>query len=399
MRRVTIALCLFFSGCARPLPRAAAVWSGTVELASGENVSFELHLDLTSHSGYFIVGGERTAVPEIFQSGQTLNLNFSEYGAEMRGTWDGRVWSGVYLRHRAAGTKAFKFSASPDRGTAAVLPMELPVGNFQVRFEGEDTEKADTAAKFWKDGDALRGTLIAPEGDYGLLEARSDGGRLQLHRFTGWQATLIDLEPVGGAWTGMFYAASNDKPRRFTLQPRADLQVKSSASDRTRMKNPDAPFAFACAAPTGRIVRNTDSRFKGKPTIVDVMGTWCHNCLDEAPVLQQLQTQFGKDGLEIIGLSFEIQNDADAARKNLQLFKDRFGLTYTLLFCGDLDEANTDRKLKNQIENFFAYQTSLFIDRSGKVQTVHSGFKGPGTGDEFKAQIGEFHELVSRIIQ
>ena len=52
------------------------------------------------------------------------------------------------------------------------------------------------------------------------------------------------------------------------------------------------------------------------------MGTWCHNCLDEAPILERLQKQFGKDGLEIVGLSFEISADAALGKKNLQLYKE-----------------------------------------------------------------------------
>ena len=122
---------------------------------------------------------------------------------------------------------------------------------------------------------------------------------------------------------------------------------------------------------------------RGSPLIVDIMGTWCHNCLDSAPVLQQLQNRYGELGLQVVGLSFEIRDDAKLAEKNLNLFKRRFGLTYPVLFCGDLSDSNVDRQLKNQLENFFAFPTTLFVDRTGKVKTIHSGFKGPGTGNEF----------------
>jgi thiol-disulfide isomerase/thioredoxin len=388
------------TGCAAAVPDSST-WSGEIQLAPGKNLAFTVNMDFSTSTpnGYFEVGTERTAIPEMSRSGESLNLNFSEYGAEMRGAWDGGTWSGVYLRHRTTGTTSFPFSASPDRALPAGLPAELPVGTFQVRFEDEPADEADTVAKFWKEGTALHGTFIAPDGDYGLLEGKSQGGSLQLHRFTGWQATLIEIEPSGDEWKGTVFAASLDRPRPFVLQPRAADQVEARARPQPRMKNPDSPFAFACAAPTGETVHNSDERFKGKPMIVDIMGTWCHNCLDEAPVLQQLQNQYGKDGLEIVGLSFEIRNDAALARKNLKLFKDRFGLTYTLLFCGDLDDANVDRQLGSQIENFFAYPTALFIDRTGKVQTIHSGFKGPGAGDEFKAQVAEFQKLASRLVR
>ena len=165
------------------------------------------------------------------------------------------------------------------------------------------------------------------------------------------------------------------------------------------MKNPKAEFAFSGVSLSGETVRDTDERFKGKALIVDIMGTWCHNCLDEAPVLQRLQEQFGKDGLEIIGLSFEISDDPAQARKNLQLYKNRFGLTYTLLFCGTLDDENVKKQIHSQLNNFFAYPTTIFIDKNHQVQTIHSGFKGPGTGDEFQRQIREFEELARKLVQ
>jgi hypothetical protein len=85
-------------------------------------------------------------------------------------------------------------------------------------------------------------------------------------------------------------------------------------------------------------------------------------------------------------------------RKNLELYRDRFGLTYPLLFCGSLDDDNVDKQINSQLDNFFAYPTAIFVDRNRRVQAIHSGFKGPGTGDAFQAQIREFQELSRRLL-
>jgi hypothetical protein len=99
-----------------------------------------------------------------------------------------------------------------------------------------------------------------------------------------------------------------------------------------------------------------------------------------------------------VKLSFEISDDPALAKKNLQLFKDRFGLTYTLLFCGSLDDLNVKKRLHSQMNHFFAYPTAIFIDKNHMVSSIHSGFKGPGTGDEFQRQIQEFQELVAGLL-
>ncbi len=70
-----------------------------------------------------------------------------------------------------------------------------------------------------------------------------------------------------------------------------------------------------------------------------------------------------------------------------------------MLFCGSLDDENVNKRLRSQLNNFFAYPTRLFIGRDGKVQAINSGFKGPGTGEEYQAQIREFHELAEKLVK
>jgi len=402
---VVLFLLLVCTSCrdSRSIPQRG-MWRGIVELPDGISVPFRMNLDFSgdSPSGYFLVGDEKTQIPEISKNGNAVTLGFSEYNAEIRGNWDGAQLAGNYLRIRANETKSMKFTASPEKEAYKPINIStsgpLPDGNYQVFFQAQKVIDDSTVAKLWNKDGILYGTFIAPDGDYGLMVGAPSAKGIQLSRFTGWQAIAITLEPDGGVWSGNLYSASNPKPQSFVLQARSDLDVELPATKKTAMKNPKAEFAFSGVSLTGATVRQTDETFKGKALIVDIMGTWCHNCLDESPVLQRIQEKFGKDGLQIVGLSFEISADPALAKKNLQLFKDRFGLTYTLLFCGSLDDANVKRQIHRQLDNFFAYPTTIFIDKNHTVQAIHSGFKGPGTGEEFQRQIREFEELTAKLV-
>jgi thiol-disulfide isomerase/thioredoxin len=391
---------LLLASCGPPPIPSRTGWTGTLALPETK-VPLRMDLDLSGPkpAGSFIVGNERTPIPEITRNGNALTFTFSEYGAEMRAEWDGRQLKGEYLRHRSTGTKSFPFSASPDTTTTPKSPADPPLGVFRVAFEDQKEDDGITIAKLWKEGDAYYGTFIAPDGDYGLLENVEAANGIQLRRFTGWQAIAIELQSNGAGWSGRFHAASEDKPRAFSLQPHSGAEPAVPSAKLTAMKNPNAPFAFACSSLTGETVRHTDVRFKGKALAVDIMGTWCHNCMDESPVLQELQTKYGKDGFEVVGLSFEVSDDAELGRKNLALYRDRFKLTYPLLYCGSVDDANLDKQLRNQLQNIFAFPTTLFIDKKGRVQTIHSGFHGPGTGDLFPLQIQKLHDLAQAAVR
>ena len=394
-------IALLFASCQRaPIPENAA-WNGSVQLPEVKvPIHMELNLAGSKPAGFFINGTEKTPIPEIALQGDSITFNFSEYGADMRATWNGKLLTGEYRRIRSSGTKTFPFTLSPEpflkpRSTAA----PEPVGDFQVTFAAIDRTPDDpvTVAKFWKENGAYLGTFIAPDGDYGMLEGIADAQGVQFSRFTGWQAIAIELKPDGAGWGGRFHAASADSPRGFSLQSSAQLRDLQSANEPS-MKNPNGPFAFACTSLEGKTVGNTHDSFKGKALAVDIMGTWCHNCMDESPVLEQLRNEYGNDGLEVVGLSFEINDDVELGKKNLRLFRDRFGLTYPLLYCGSMDDANLDKRIRSQMDNVFAFPTTLFIDKKGKVQSIHSGFRGPGTGDQYPLQVQHLRELAKQAI-
>jgi thiol-disulfide isomerase/thioredoxin len=165
------------------------------------------------------------------------------------------------------------------------------------------------------------------------------------------------------------------------------------------MKNPKAAFTFTGTSSTGSVISSDDIRFKNKAMIIDIMGTWCHNCMDAAPLLQQIYSEYGKEGLEVIGLAFELNDNPDVAKKNLDLFQKRYGITYTVLFCGSTKEVNVGMKLRTQLNDFSAYPTTLFIDKKGSVKEIHLGFHGPGTGEEYQKQIQHYYELVKMIVK
>jgi thiol-disulfide isomerase/thioredoxin len=403
LQSLILVLLLSF-GCRRAFPEQSN-WTGTVELANGTiHLPFQMFLDLraTRPTGYFLIGDEKAPIPEITRQGDSLTFTFSEYGAEMRSTWNGSRLNGTYIRHRPEGLTTLKFSASPAASESSAhhdvsANNVSAAGKYQVYFSDENREKSATVASVWTKGDLVYGTFIAPDGDYGLLVGNASGGKIQLNRFTGWQAIAITLERSGENWSGNFYF-QNDKPRAFTLERRTTLDIAAPANFQTSMKDPAAAFTFDGVSISGETVRGTDDRFKGKPLIIDIMGTWCHNCQDEAPLLQDLQAQYGRAGLQVVGISFEVADDAELGKKNLKLYQDRLGLTYTLLYCGSIDDSNVNRRLKNQLNNFFAYPTTLFIGRDGKVKTIHSGFKGPGTGAEYQSQIEELHQLAESLL-
>ena len=397
-----ILLALGLSGCQKPLPQEG-LWTGSLELPEGRQLAFQMYLDLkgAAPSGYFINGTERTPIPEIHSRNDSVTFVFSEYGAAMIGEWRSGELRGHFLRFRKD-TTAMAFHASPmvPPTTAATAPStKVPlVGKFVVYLRTKDEIDSSMTATFWARGDSVFGTFIAPDGDFGLMAGKQSNNELQLCRFTGWQANMLDLRSAEGHWQGLYFARTNT-PIPFTLEPISSPRKTVPAAERTRMKDPRRPFRFSGVTITGDTVRSTDAVFRGKVLLIDIMGTWCHNCMDAAPLLEQLYREFGDRGLQVIGLSFELSDDFAAARKNLLLYQERYGITYPVLFCGTTVDANVQARLRSQLDNFFSFPTSIFVDKRGIVSSIHVGFKGIGTGEGYQQQVQDYYEIVKNLLK
>jgi thiol-disulfide isomerase/thioredoxin len=398
---LVLSFLLILIGCQKPLPQKA-YWDGELHRSDNKNIPFRAFIDLQSAapSGYFLVGEERIPIPEIQRQGDSLIFIFSEYNAAMRGSVQGDRWQGNYIRYRTTPI-AIPFSATAETSEKSQRPdvtkPAIPlVGKFQAFLQDGGNVDSTTLATFWTKNDSVYGTLIAPDGDYGLNAGIQNGTSVALSRFTGWQAQLLEFNQAGSSWKGTMYVR-NDPPVQLTLESRPTLREKNSITQETQIKRSGIPFAFSGITADGDSLTHDSKRFKGKALIIDIMGTWCHNCMDEAPILQQLYEEYKDKGLEVVGLSFEINDDANQARRNLSLYQKRFGLTFPLLFCGSTADKYVDPKLRDQMINFYAYPTALFVDKKGKVRFIHVGFKGPGTGEEFQAEVKHLYEVVKQL--
>ncbi|MFZ1977172.1 MAG: TlpA disulfide reductase family protein [Bacteroidota bacterium] len=379
---------------------AQHIWRGSLTTAGGQQIPFRLFLDISAHppQGYFLNGSEQTKIPEIYFHNDSLELIFSEYKAAMIVTWTGSAWHGFFYRYRND-TTANEFSASPGETPSTAKHAHSGFeGKFKVYLFSGKICDSTMSANFWAANDSVYGTFIAPDGDFGLFAGMRQEDTVTLSRFTGWQAYQMKMKNEKGLWKGTLTSRTG-RPEEFILIP---IQSQSNLFRKeiiTSMRNPMDHFSFIGITDAGDTIRSDGRQFKGKSLIVDIMGTWCHNCMDAAPLLQELYTEYQREGLEIVALSFEISSDPSLAKKNISLFRRRYGITYPVLFCGSTQEANIAVRLHSQLNNFSAYPTTIFIDKQGTVRIIHVGFHGRGTGDEYRNQIEKYRTIVKTILQ
>lgn len=385
---ITLAAALL-AGCQAPMPDDT-LWTGSMPMHGGRSLSVRLHLDLQPEpTGWLIVGDEQTLIPEVSLRKDSVILTFAEYGAAIRAAWNGTELAGFYERYRRD-TVRIPWSVRPGITSVPTTPTEPPavalVGSFRVFYERPNGVDTLSSATFWARGDSVFGSLIAADGDLGLFAGVQRGDSATLDRFNGWQLLKIEVHNKGRHWAGRLYSRDLP-PTSFRLEARPEAEPVVEADRVPSPVEPKARFRFSGVTPEGELVTESSPQFAGKALIVDIMGTWCHNCMDAAPILKRIAEEYRPKGLEVVALSFELSDDTAAGRRNLGLYQKKYGLDFTLLFCGSTDAKYTTPALHSQIKNFGAYPTTLFIDRRGRIDDIHVGFRGPGAGAAYQREI------------
>ncbi|MCI0665133.1 MAG: TlpA family protein disulfide reductase, partial [Acidobacteria bacterium] len=147
----------------------------------------------------------------------------------------------------------------------------------------------------------------------------------------------------------------------------------------------------------GHLVASTDERFKNKVVVVSLTGSWCPNCHEESPVLQEYYNKYRDQGLEVVGVGFEYTGDTARDREQLKIFTRRHGITYPMLLAGSTENGEIERKMP-QLVNSGIYPTTIFIGRDGLVRRIHTGFEGKATGERYTKLKIEYENLIKELL-
>ena len=265
----------------------------------------------------------------------------------------------------------------------------------------QDSEKDRYIAKgvFNQDGQKITGTFRTTTGDYRYLEGVINGNDFKLSTFDGAHAFLFKGTISGTKMNGFFYSGNHWKePFTATKNDSYELPDENTL---TYIKEGYETFDFSFPDKNGKLFSLKDKRFENKVVIVQLMGTWCPNCLDESKYYSKFsQENKGKD-IEFIALAFEVAKTEEIAFQRINRLKNRLKITYPIVlaqFGNVADKVLAQEKLP-MLNHIISYPTSIFIDKKGLVRKIHTGFNGPATGKNYLDFKIEFENFVAKLLK
>lgn len=250
---------------------------------------------------------------------------------------------------------------------------------------------------FKQEGQKVTGTFRTTTGDYRYLEGVMDGNTMKLSTFDGAHAFLFIATVTDSTMHGRFYSGNHWK-EPFEAKRNENYELPS-ANELTYLKEGYDSLEFSFPSTSDKMVSLKDERFKDKVVIVQIMGTWCPNCLDESKYYSDFYKKYKGKDLEIIALAFEYAKDKETAFSRIERLQRKIGIDYPILLAqyGGADKSDAQEKLP-MLNHVLSYPTSIFIDKKGRVRKIHTGFNGPATGDKYTEFKEEFESFVIELL-
>jgi len=374
-------------------------WRAEMQLTDTEVLPFNFKV-INNDSLQLINAEETIDITEITYTNDSVRIQMPVFEGYIKAVHSNKTLNGSFIIESLDRVVPFSAKAGEEfRFKAERNTYETDVtGSWETLFSPDS--KADSyVAKgiFQQEGQKVTGTFRTTTGDYRYLEGIVDADTLKLSTFDGAHAFLFKATVTDSTMSGMFYSG-NHWQEPFTAK-RNDSYELPDADSLTFLREGYDKLEFSFPNTNGGMVSLADEQFKDKVVIVQIMGSWCPNCLDESRYYSQYYRNNKNKDLKFVALAFEYSKTKEAAFQNINRLREKLDITYPILLAqygsSSKTKANDKLPMLNQV---LSYPTSIFIDKTGRVRKIHTGFNGPATGEKHEVFKHEFEQYVDSLL-
>ena len=381
----------------------AGIWRASLITHGGE-LPIQFEINPGSKTGNLdiklINGAEKSTLGESYFRADSLVVPFDLYEAELVFQVTKTTEMKGYFVKKRNGKTAYRLPVSALASSADrflnLQPTTVNVsGKWMADFYSDATNRSPGVGVFEQKGNKVTGTFLRTSGDYRFLQGNVSGDSLFLSYFDGSGVNMLRAKVSGAQFTGRFTSGlSGVRTVDGKLDPAAALPDLKKLSF---LKPGFDRIDFKLPTTSGEQISLQDDRYKNKVIVIELMGSWCPNCLDESRYLSPFYKKYKDKGVEVLGIAFENSPDIAIAGPKINNFQKKIGITYPLLFAGTAED-KTIEKVLPMLSKMNGYPTTFIIDKKGIVREIHTGFSGPGTGKYYADWISDFEHTIQSLL-
>jgi thiol-disulfide isomerase/thioredoxin len=404
---LVVSLLFFINSTNAQTPLKIGFWNAYLKLNDSTKLpfTFELKNINNKYSVDFINAEERITATEIAIQNDSVFIKMPVFDSEFKCKINDNSLEGSWINHARKSKNVIPFVAKyiPKKCGNEDMFDSNPDFNLSGKWECDfnpNTKDVYKAVGIFKQEYPMKtfaGTFLTETGDYRYLDGRiEENKQFTLSCFDGAHAFLFTGTVKGDSIVnGHFYSGAHGHESWVAVR-----------NNKFELRNPDSltylkpgfkKVDFDFKNLEGKHVSLKDSTFKNKVVIIQLMGTWCPNCMDETKFLGPFYDKYKSKGLEVVGLAFERTDDFNKAVTNVSRLKTRFNANYEFLITmkTGADQASEALPMLNKV---MAFPTTIYIDKKGMVRKIYTGFYGPATGDKYTEYVEETKRFVEKLL-
>ena len=380
-----------------------AVFSGSVFSQSHlivfkvEDKSIPCRIELKTDVQWEIVNGvERIPIDIKWGKDSTFKSSLPLFNTYFEGKKEKGILTGEWVDPTRTGDYRIPFQIVNNKIREFDTKVHIPVHlKYKIVFE-DDSVPAILNMDIVKEEFVVFGTVLTETGDYRYLQGEPlENNQFYLSAFDGTHlfylaGQLVDNKVEGVFMSGKHYMA------KFKGEADATFELRK-ADELTWMKNPKDVLKLKLDADAKTERSFGEKDWKGKVTLVQIMGTWCPNCTDESRFVKSMYEKYSVQGLQVVPVSFERGTDKKVSFTRINSQAKQMALPYPVyLGSGTESPQKSAAMVFSQLNHVMSFPTLILIGKDGKVKKVWTGFYGPGTGVHYIEHTKEIEKAVEK---
>jgi len=342
---------------------------------------------------------EKIVIDEITVKNDSIFFKMPVFDTEFKCKFFPGLMQGVWINHSKTENNVIPFSAifgQTDRFKARVITRADFAGRWETTFGVGAPDSSKAIGVFKQKMQIVTGTFLSETGDYRYLEGIADGKNLYLSTFDGAHAYLFTgVVDEKGVINGDFYSGLTGH-EKFRAIPNTRFELRDPYSITKTV--PGQPVNFSFVNTEGVKISLSDDKYKDKVVIVQIMGSWCPNCMDETAYLSNIYNQYQSKGVEIIALAYERTTDMEKAKSNVNRLRSKYGAQYEFLITGLSGAVNAQKSLPF-LSSVSAFPTTLYLNKKHEIEKIYTGYSGPATGAAYTKMKESIENLLNELIK
>lgn len=377
-------------------------WISQLYINEKDVLPFELNITKKNKEYLFTVinGDEKITLAKPVIQGDSLKVAFPFFNSALIFHPEKKNLNGYWYNYNKGKNYKIPFSAKPSKLERFGINQHNTEtsgidGNWEVTFE-PNTNSSYPAVGVFKtvEGNVVSGTFLTETGDYRYLAGQATTDSLYLSCFDGSHAFLFKASKTDSLMHGRFYSGNHWSSE--WMATKNDSFTLTNPDDLTYVVN-EEELNFTLKDISGRDFSFPNDQYKDKVVIIQIMGSWCPNCLDETQYYKELYNNYHSAGLEIISIGYETGATFEEYAANILRLKNKLNLEFTFLVGGPANKNTASEQFK-MLNEVISFPTSIFIGRDGEVKRVHTGFNGPGTGSYYREYVQKTNSLIESLL-